>query len=101
MNAPLVLPQAISLLLYSVSLGILVSVARGHPRWRLLVPPITWVVHVILFYVASLLRQLIGAPWTLTFFTIWGIGVHLHAAITLSVGLLIYRDKLSSLLLYE
>ena len=90
------IPQALTLFLSVAGIGFWMSWARQHwDKWLYAVPPLTWLLHVTLFYSAVFGRDL-GVLTIGPIFSEWSAVLRLHSVILVAgIGLVLYLERLS------
>jgi len=84
-------------LLFVSGIGILIWILwiRKYPdKWGYAIPPLTWLLHVSLFYMVLLSRVWWGDVLAINY-EMWSVIVKLHAAfLTAGIGLVMYYEHI-------
>lgn len=90
------IPQAVTLFVAIAGIGFWIQWARQHrDKWLYAVPPLTWLLHVAIFYSAVFGRDLGVLPFA-PIFTEWSVILRLHSVILVAgIGIVLYLERLA------
>lgn len=90
------IPQAATLFFAIAGIGFWILWARQHrDKWLYAVPPLTWLLHVAVFYAAVFSRDL-GVLTIAPIFTEWSTILRLHSVILVAgIGIVLYLERLA------